>query len=81
LPSTYLDQRDPAAAQSVKELIELRIARLAEFPLMAPITDEPDIYELTIARYSYKVYYEVVDDEVWVVHIRDTRQRHWKGER
>jgi plasmid stabilization system protein ParE len=32
---TYLDQRAPAAARTVKELIERRIATLAEFPLMA----------------------------------------------
>jgi hypothetical protein len=31
---------------------------------MAPVSDEPDIYELTVARYSYKVYYEVGGDEV-----------------
>jgi hypothetical protein len=48
---------------------------------MAPTADEPGIYELTIARYSYKVYYEVAGDEVWVVHIRDTRRRLWKEER
>jgi plasmid stabilization system protein ParE len=77
----YLDQQDPAAAHSVKKFIEERIARLAQFPLMAPTTDEPGIYELTMARYPHKVYYEVEGDGVWVVHIRDTRRRPWKGER
>jgi toxin ParE1/3/4 len=62
----YLDQRSPAAAQSVKNSIERRIASLADFPLMAPVTDESDIYELTIVRYPYKIYYEVVGDEVYV---------------
>ncbi len=74
---TYLDQRAPGAARAVKELIERRIANLADFPLMAPETDEPGIRELTIVRYPYKVYYEVVDEEVWVIHIRDARRQPW----
>jgi toxin ParE1/3/4 len=75
----YLEQRTPAAAQSVKHLIERRIAMLADFPFMAPETVEPGIRELTIVRYPYKVYYEVVGDEVWIVHIRDARRRPWLG--
>ena len=35
---TYLEQRAPDAAQSVKDLIERRIAALADFPFMAPET-------------------------------------------
>jgi len=77
---TYLDQRAPAAARSVKELIERRIASLADFPLMAPATDEPGTRELTVVRYSYKVYYEVVGGEVRITHIRDARRQPCIGE-
>jgi len=76
----YIDQRAPVAARSVKELLERRIAGLAEFPLMAPETDVPGIYELSIVRYPYKVYYEVVGEEAWIIHIRDTRRRPWESE-
>ena len=31
---------------------------------MAPKTSEPGIFELTIVRYPYKVYYEIEGDEV-----------------
>jgi plasmid stabilization system protein ParE len=72
----YLDRRAPAAARAVKEVIERRISRLAEFPFMAPATDEPGIYELTIVRYPYKVHGE----EVGIMHIRDARRRLWEGE-
>jgi toxin ParE1/3/4 len=78
---TYLERRAPAAAQSVKELIEQRIAALADFPLMAPETDQPGIHELTVVRYPYKIYYEVVGNEVWIIHIRDARRRPWQPER
>ena len=70
---SYLDQRSPDAAQTMKDLIARRIAALARFPLMAPATDEPDVNELSIVQYPYKVYYEVGrDDEVWILHIRHT---------
>jgi hypothetical protein len=48
------------------------------FPLMAPMTDEIGILELSNVRYPYKVYYELKgDEEVWVIHIRDTRRSSW----
>src|SRR5260370_39548537 len=72
---TYLDQRSPAAAQSVKNLIERRIPWLADFPFMAPKTSEPGIFELTIVRYPYKVDYEIEGNEVRILHIRDSRRR------
>jgi toxin ParE1/3/4 len=72
---TYLDQRAPAAARSVKATIERQIARLGDFPYMAPMTDEPGVRELALARYPYKIYYEVEGEEVRILHIRDARRR------
>jgi toxin ParE1/3/4 len=72
---TYFDVGAPAAAQSVKTVIEQRIALLAEFPKIAPETDQPGVYELTIIQYPYHVYYEISGDEVWILHIRDARRR------
>jgi plasmid stabilization system protein ParE len=43
---SFLDDHNPAAAQSVKDLIETRIQALGRFPLMAPRTDEHGIFEL-----------------------------------
>ena len=76
----YLDERNPAAAHSVKELIECRIHALENFPFMAPTTDEVGVCELSIVDYPYKVYYELKDGrELWIVHIRDTRRKPWKS--
>ena len=74
---TYLDQHSPTAAQAIKNLIERRIAGLADFPFMAPQTREKGIFELTIVRYPYKIYYEVEGDEVRILHIRDSRRQPW----
>ena len=75
----YLDQRSPAGARAVKQMIERRIESLADFPFMAPETEESGTRELTIFRYPYKVYYEVEGEEVWIVHIRHTSRRPWQG--
>lgn len=72
---SYLNQLTPAAAQAVKSFIERRISRLADYPFIAPATDEPGVYELMIVRYPYKAYYEIVGDDVWVLHIRDSRRQ------
>jgi plasmid stabilization system protein ParE len=73
----YLDDKNPVAARSVKAFIEQRIDWLAEFPFMAPATDEPGVYELTIVRYPYKVYYQLEGESVWIVHIRHTAREPW----
>ena len=74
-----LDQRNSKAAQAVKDLFERRIRRLETFPLMASMTDELGICELSIVRYPYKVYYELKgDEEIWIIHIRNTRRGSWE---
>ncbi len=76
----YLDARAPEAALEVKSTIERRIAMLGEFPHIAPETDIPGVYELTIVRYPYKVYYDIASDTVEILHIRHTSRRPWTGE-
>ncbi len=71
----YLDERNPSAAQAVKAFIEHSLARLATFPFSAPATDEPNVRELTLVRYPYKIYYQIEREEVWIVHIRHARRR------
>jgi toxin ParE1/3/4 len=78
---TYLDQHSPTVARAVKDLIVRRIAGLADFPFMAPQTGEKGVFELTIVRYPYKIYYEVDGNEVQILHIRDSRRLPWMSAR
>lgn len=73
----YLDNLSPAAARSVRRTIETSITVLADFPLLAPLTELPGVREMTIVRYPYKVYYTVEGGEAWILHIRDGRRRPW----
>ena len=77
----YLLERNPSAAAAVLRTIRQRVAWLADFPLMAPQTDEPGIRALPIVRYPYRVYYEVAGDEVSILHVRHTRRRPWRPAR
>jgi toxin ParE1/3/4 len=74
---TYLDKHAPAAARSIKDLIERRISSLADLPFMAPRTEIPGVRELSLARYPYQIYYEVEGEEIWILHVRDARRRPW----
>jgi toxin ParE1/3/4 len=64
---SYLLRRNPRAAVAVVTAIRHRISWLADFPLMAPETDERGVRELPLVRYPYRVYYEVVGDEVRIL--------------
>lgn len=75
----FIDRRNPGAARAVKEIIEHRIAWLADFPLIAPETSKHGVRALTIVRFPYKVYYAVRGDELWIIHIRHTARRPSRG--
>jgi len=76
----YIEKRSPQGARAVKQAIENTIRRLEHFPNSAPATNEPEIRELIVPRLPYKIYYRVVGQEVWIVHIRHAARRPWRGE-
>ena len=77
----YIEERSPKGALAIKQAIENSIKRLEDFPYSATATDAYDVRELIVPRRPYKVYYRVVEDEVWIVHIRHSARRPWLGER
>jgi len=76
----YLEERTPQSARTVERAIENSLRRLELFPFSAPATNEPGIRELIVPRLPYKVYYRVVGEEVWIVHIRHAARRPWLRE-
>jgi toxin ParE1/3/4 len=77
---SYLHERSPVAATAVLKRIRDRIGRLADFPLMAPVTELHGVRGLSIMRYPYKAYYRIMRDEVLILHVRDLRRAPWTGE-
>jgi plasmid stabilization system protein ParE len=76
----YLEQRSPQGARNVQLAIVHAIRSLASHPRLGQRTDKSGVYELIVPRRPYKIYYRIERDEVWIVHIRDTRRRPWQGE-
>lgn len=68
----YIGKRSTHGARSVKQMIAYAIRRLAQFPYSGHATSDRGVYELSITKYPYKVYFLVESDEVWIVHIRHT---------
>jgi toxin ParE1/3/4 len=74
----YLEQRSPQGAQNVKRAIMHAIRLLASHPNIVKLTDETGVHEMSVPRRLYKVYYRIDGEEVWIVHIRDTRRKPWR---
>jgi toxin ParE1/3/4 len=75
---SYLQERNPRAAAATMAAIRTRIGWLADFPLIAPETDEPGVRALPVVRYPYRIYYEIAGEEVRILHIRHTRRQPWR---
>jgi toxin ParE1/3/4 len=78
---SYLLARNPRAAATMITAIRRRIAWLADFPLIAPETDERGVRALPLVRYPYRVYYEIVGEEVRILHVRHVSRQPWRNDR
>jgi toxin ParE1/3/4 len=76
----FIDERSPRGARAVKSAILKSIRLLGAKPRIAPPTDESDVHERSVPRRSYKIYYRIEREEVWIIHVRDTRREQWEGE-
>ncbi|MGY3620783.1 type II toxin-antitoxin system RelE/ParE family toxin [Bradyrhizobium sp. USDA 10063] len=75
----FLEERSPNGAINVQRAILNTIHALRSYPRLGQRTEFADVYELTVPRYAYKVYYRLEGDEVWILHIRDARRRPLEG--
>ncbi|MGK2922304.1 MAG: type II toxin-antitoxin system RelE/ParE family toxin [Methyloceanibacter sp.] len=76
----YLDARNPRAAREVKAFIKERIARLAGNPRRSPLIRAFGVHAHWLGRYPYIIYYRIVEDEIWIIHIRHVAREPWRGE-
>jgi toxin ParE1/3/4 len=74
----YLSERSPSGARNVLSAIADAIDGLAENPLAARRTSDPDIRVKILGRYRYKIFYSVVASEfVEIMHVRHAARRPW----
>jgi addiction module RelE/StbE family toxin len=70
----YIAADNPDAAARVVDRIEQVVARVGEYPLMGPRSDEPDVRLIPIGRYPYLIFYAVTD-VVTILHVRHAARR------
>ena len=71
----YVREHNPRAAAAFQKRIRSSIEQLQLFPLLGRPTDDPDMRMFPIVRYPYLVFYELVDREIVVHHIRHARRK------
>ena len=79
---SYVEQDNPTAASNVAAAIARTIVRLTKRPKTAPIVYEGKVRAKLVERYQYRIFFELVDDELIIRNVRSTRRlRPWKSER
>jgi toxin ParE1/3/4 len=68
--ATYIEIDNPTAANAVMGRIEKLFDRLSLFPYMANETDEPGVRSFTFRPNPYVIFYEIVDEEIIILHVR-----------
>jgi plasmid stabilization system protein ParE len=77
----YLTERNPRAARNVVDAISDAIAQIAKFPLSAGRTTDLDIRVKIVQKYPYKIYYEVGNDRIDILHVRHGARQPWFSEK
>ena len=73
----YLNERSPAGASNVLLAIRGAVAEIAEHPRAAPRTSDATLHVKILGRYRYKIFYEINDDCIDIIHVRHAARRPW----
>jgi plasmid stabilization system protein ParE len=75
----YLNERNPHAARNVGRALDTTMGLIGRFPDSGRRVG--DVRVLPVGPYPYLIYWTVVADDVWILHIRDGRRRPWRTSR
>jgi len=67
---SHIAQRNPPAAERVRQRIQQTITILRDHPYIGRPTLKPGVLMTTVPRYRYKIYFAVAGDELRTIHIR-----------
>lgn len=76
---TYIAKDNSHAAATVIARIERLAATLGSSPNIGRPTDMQGVRMLSIVRYPYLVFYEILADEVVIRHVRHGARKPWSG--
>ena len=70
----YMRDRNPQASLAIEQRIRSAVRQLELFPFIGRTTDDPEIRVLPVVHYPYLIFYEVLQDELVIHHIRHGRR-------
>ena len=71
----FMLERNPAAADRIRNRIFNVLRRLADFPLTGATTGKNNVRVAQLKEYPYRIFYIVGSDAIEVVHIRHTSRQ------
>ncbi|ACE99804.1 plasmid stabilization system [Rhodopseudomonas palustris TIE-1] len=72
----YLNARNPAAADRVRQPVAATVRLIADRPHIGLRNSRAPAQRSCLAgRYPYRVHYSVENAEVWIIHIRHSARR------
>jgi plasmid stabilization system protein ParE len=72
----YIAERNPSAANNVRDQIWSAVEHLSEYPQTGHPADELGVFIKPLSRYPYLVFYKVVGQELHILHVRHGARRH-----
>ena len=77
----FLTSRNHAVALAVAAELLQAFARIGYYPRIGRETDIPGVYVTTLARYPYRIYYNIGSQQIVILHIRHTSRAMMQGSR
>lgn len=71
----YIAERNPAAADHVRDQIWSAVTYLSEYPQTGHLADEPRVFIKPLSQIPYLIFYTVVGDELHVLYVRHGARR------
>lgn len=81
ISSYYRDVASPKIASAIGARIQTVIRRISAAPKSSrQLADRPGVYVTPLVRYPYKIFYQIGDDRIEILHIRHAARRPWNVE-
>ena len=73
----YIEERNPGGAANVLRAIYAGVQFISEYPESSERTDDLSVRVRVVKRYRYRIFYQIIDDTIEILHVRHTSRRPW----
>lgn len=73
--ASFISRDDPSAAKRLLAAIWESVSLISQFPEIAPVVHPDGVRAKMVARYRYRIFYTVRENEVIIRNVRSTSRR------